>query len=99
MKTNTTGVQVSAEDGTIITIQVPVGSMDEPTQRGIDLWHSIRNENGWKLPTRPFVTNDWDTVEELTFTLDWYLGGHEITTISEGVWEVTSEGYYHYIGS
>ena len=104
--TPTTPIEMEAVDtnGNIstITVRVPVGSMDEPTSRGKDLLMLVENKENWKDATSVFNTDRLEDAEDLAYTLDWYLGGHEMETKEESwgkVYLVSSLGYYHYIGA
>lgn len=87
-----------------IEIRIPVGSLDRPTEQ-CDRWFAEhQDKTNWKLATRPFVTTSREVALDFAYTLDWYLGGHEIAESQSAyggtpVWVVTSNGYYHYIGA
>ena len=57
----------------------------------------------WKFPTKAHKTTDYKLASEISMTLDYYLGGSEIKTsvdkIYDEVYSVSSLGYYHYIGA
>lgn len=79
------------------TICVPVGSMDEPTERVKSIVTAMYAKN-WKMPTAPFATRDRSLADDVAYGLDWYLGGHEMAE-NNGEFTVTSLGYYHYVGA
>lgn len=85
-----------------ITINVPVGSMDPPTELGRMVFESMCDPENWKCPTRPAEVAP-SVADEVAYALDWYLGGHERseTVRSDGHRSITltSKGYYHYIGA
>lgn len=93
---NNTTVAMEATDGTVITVKIPVGSMDEPTSRGKDLMMLVEGDH-WKDSTKVFSTRDRDDAEALAYTLDWYHGGHEMESSVDG-FTVWSKGYYVYTG-
>ncbi len=82
-----------------ITINVPAGSMDEPTQFVKDIVNAMQNAQNWKLPTTSFRTMNADLAQDIAYGLDWFMGGHEMEVDAEGFVVVTSKGYYHYIGA
>ena len=100
---STKNIQVESTDGTMITVNIPVGSMDEPTEAGKAFLDSVESPEGWKFPTSVFITPDKDNAEDCAYAMDWYLGGHETTAVTTTggwiVYHVFSRGYYHYIGS
>jgi len=81
-----------------ITVNIPAGSLDPPTEELTRIVEKLYNPTNWKLPTREFRTDNEHLARDVAYTLDWFLGGHEIRR--EGTeWVVTSKGYYHYIGA
>ena len=100
MKTNNENkmqtTQVTIEG---VAINIPVGSMDEPTQTVKDIVNAMQNQSNWKLATSAFKTMNLDMAEDVAYGLDWFMGGHEMNVDSDGYIVVTSKGYYHYIGA
>jgi hypothetical protein len=82
-----------------VKIEIPVGSMDEPTQEVKDLIQQIQDSTNWKLPVRAFKTRSVELAQDVAYGLDWYMGGHEMEVRDDGWIIVTSKGYYHYIGA
>jgi hypothetical protein len=63
---------------------------------------SMYNSENWKLPSKPFTTNDLELVEEITHLLSCDSGGHEVkyTKVGDDThYTISSKGYYYYIGS
>lgn len=96
VKTSNITVEMEATDGTVITVKIPIGSMDEPTSRGKDLMMLVEGSH-WKDSTTPFTTPDCDDAEALAYAMDWYHGGHEMEAGDDG-FTVWSKGYYVYTG-
>ena len=96
----TQALTVGADDGTPVTLVVPVGPIVEPTARGKRGWESIADRADWKSETRDLVTTNEAEASEVAEALDFYLGGHEVYRCrAEGTWVVGSKGYYHYVGA
>tara|TARA_Y100000310_G_scaffold54408_1_gene49866 strand:- start:925 stop:1224 length:300 start_codon:yes stop_codon:yes gene_type:complete len=60
----------------------------------------------WKYPIKPFKTLDVKLAKEIAEVFDYYLGGSEFKIIPNSsqtshatYYEVSSHGYYHYIGA
>ena len=100
--TATTKIQVTADDGTEITLVVPVGMPEYPTDRAEAFMASVEDKTNWKGATSLFETTWMEEAEELAYALDFYLGGHEESVvIVDGIahYLISSRGYYHYIGA
>jgi len=59
----------------------------------------MANKENWKLPPKPFVTKSYPLALQIENTYNHFLGGSEMTALSDGTYKVTSKGYYHYIGA
>ena len=71
---------------------------------GNDLMHDLTNgRETWKYPIKKYTTNDRELVVDIARIFDYYLGGSEIKTsvdtIYNEVYSVSSLGYYHYVGA
>lgn len=104
MNYTTKTLKVSGEE---ITVKIPVGSMDPPSEASVRIMKASQNPVNWKLPTSPFHTYDKSEAEDLAYCYDWYFGGHELTVVcpearrpgGRTLYRVTSKGYYHYVGA
>lgn len=65
----------------------------------ISILNAMQNPEDWKLATAAFVTTNLELARDVVSVLDLILGGHEIVMNFEGEIEVTSKGYYHYVGT
>jgi len=69
-----------------------------PTARGEMNYKIMLNQANWKFPTHVCRCECETLAYEIAAACDWYLGGHELTE-ANGVYLISSKGYYHYIGS
>ena len=86
-------------------------SIPEPTARAKAIVKTMENPENWKLPLKPFPTEDPVLAQEVEYAVGFYHGGYETRTVRGAipmsantkvdyrVWEITSRGYYHYIGA
>ena len=89
-----------------VVIEVPAFHDTKPTARAEDLWNRLplKNRENWKLPPKSYATTNKATAVEVADLFDYYLGGHEFKEwkdekTGEAVYEVSSHGYYFYVGS
>ena len=78
---------------------IKVGSIKTPTQNADQILNGLLNKTNWKLPTAIFSSTNWDLVREVAHAMNFNLGGCEIVQRAIGKWEVSSQGYYHYVGA
>lgn len=101
MTTNT--ITMTADCGAEVTIRVPVGSMDPPTEIGRKAMEAVQDPTNWKMPTRELRCRDKDTAEEVAYAMKWFLGGCEFRVETDAAgridYVVSSKGYYHYVGA
>ena len=99
----TTTITATSDCGNEITIRVPVGSMDTPTELGRKAMESVQNADNWKMPTRKLHCRSLEVAQEVAYAMNWYLGGHELQTVIDAAgvadYVVSSRGYYHYVGA
>ncbi|MDE2095721.1 MAG: hypothetical protein KGL39_00560 [Patescibacteria group bacterium] len=86
-----------------IKVNIPVGSLDKPSDETQRITKDCEDPRGWKYPQKPYYTYDLSLVRDLCYCYDFYLGGHEVQVIRWDefgtLYRVTSKGYYHYIGA
>lgn len=85
-----------------ITINIPVGSMDTPSEWSQEIMRQHSDSRGWKFAVSEYCTYDRGEADDLAYCYDFYLGGHEtIEEVCGGrtLYRVSSKGYYHYIGA
>lgn len=85
-----------------LTIAIPCGSLDKPSDESQRLMQVLQDPGNWKLPPTPYHTYDEQAARDLAYCYDYYLGGHEFDTLEHNgrtLYEITSHGYYHYIGA
>ncbi len=58
----------------------------------------VKNPEGWKLPTIPFVTKSEKEADNMVDAICYFSGGAEKSSKGDEI-TVTSLGYYHYIGA
>lgn len=90
-------VRVDTGERTLMTINVPTGSMDKPSDWAQEVMHHIQAVN-WKLETGEYRTDDEARAKEIADCLDFYMGGSERGFV-DGYHTVKSAGYYYYIGA
>ena len=59
---------------------------------------SVKNPEGWKYPTIPFVTKSEKEADNMVDAICYFAGGAEKSSKGDEI-TVTSQGYYHYIGA
>ena len=74
-------------------------NIETPTARAKQIFDAMCDPSNWKLPTQRFVTNDNQVLREVAYALEFYLGGFEVTDLGANEREVSSRGYYHYVGA
>lgn len=57
------------------------------------------DKDNWKMPTKPFFTESPLEADFQEMALQYFLGGSERETFTDGKIKVTSRGYYWYIGA
>jgi hypothetical protein len=97
-KVQTTVVEIEG-----VKIAIPVGSMDKPSAEAERIMQVQQNQDNWKLPTTPYYTMDKSIADDLAHCYDWYCGGHEMRVAEVNrygtIYEVTTKGYYFYVGA
>lgn len=73
----------------------------EDEARLYELFQSVANQENYKLPTVPFITENEKDADEMVKAICYYVGGavKSKVGINGKVFTVYSEGYYHYIGA
>tara|TARA_Y100000310_G_scaffold34302_1_gene32497 strand:+ start:325 stop:645 length:321 start_codon:yes stop_codon:yes gene_type:complete len=97
-----TVLATSADTGEVkeITIRVPVGPIVEPSEEAKGVFNGLVNPENWKAATRVFNTDSADRAAMVADVLDFYTGGHEMSTTGpDAEYMVWSKGYYAYIGA
>lgn len=97
MKARTRQIEVGG-----IKMNVPVGSLDKPTEDSERRFGASQDPENWKNPVSCYHTFNRSDAEDLAYCLDFYCGGHELTevTTEKGLlYGVSSKGYYHYVGA
>ena len=70
--------------------------MDPETREKNRLMESVKNPEGWKLPTIPFVTKSEKEADDMVDAICYFAGGAEKSQVGDEI-TVTSLGYYHYL--
>lgn len=85
-----------------ITMKVPVTGTEmtiAKEKQYMDIFSRYSNKSRWKDPPTPVECENEAEAELIADVFEYYLGGAEINQTPEGKIVVTSQGYYHYIGS
>ncbi len=75
-----------------------LASMDPETREKSRLMDLVKNPEGWKEPTIPFVTKSEKEANAMVDAISYFAGGAELSQVGDKI-TVTSLGYYHYIGA
>ena len=78
---------------------IQVGGIQTPTQNAAEILDGLLDQKNWKLPTATFSSTNWNLVREVAHAMNFNLGGCEIVSRAIGKWDVSSRGYYHYVGA
>lgn len=72
----------------------------EPTKAAKAVMDDMLAPSNYKLPTqRVKIASGSVLLDQVAYCLDFYLGGHETKDLGNGLTEIGSLGYYHYIGA
>ena len=63
------------------------------------MFKQVANEENWKLPTKPYKTDNKVIADAFAQAIIFYVGGAEVSSVGDKNYTVTSKGYYHYIGA
>ena len=80
------------------TIAEQRASMSPEKREKSRLMDSVKNPEGWKMPTIPFVTKNEKEADNMVDAICYFAGGAEKSQVGDK-FTVTSLGYYHYIGA
>jgi len=80
------------------TIADSKAQMSPETREKSRLMESVKNPEGWKYPTIPFVTKNEKEADNMVDAICYFAGGAEKSQVGDEI-TVTSLGYYHYIGA
>ena len=78
------------------TIAEERAKMSPEKREKVKLMDSVKNPEGWKLPTIPFVTKSEKEADDMVDAICYFVGGAEKSQVGDEI-TVTSEGYYHYL--
>lgn len=82
-----------------VNIRYPRHAPKEPSAAMQRVIIEMQNAKGWKYPTKKKVVADLKLANRIAEALEFYLGGAEILDLGDGRYQVSSLGYYHYIGA
>ncbi len=96
---NIKGFKDLSEQISFLQSEDPVIPSDEEEKEFREVFDFLKNKDNWKFPTKTFTTPNLDLAGEIADALIFFTGGAEVSFIGDRVVEVSSKGYYHYIGT
>jgi hypothetical protein len=102
-RVETKTVELVAECGAVVAVNVPRGLIVEPSAEMKALFNAHCDPTNWKLPMKPARFAYLLVAQEYAACVDFFVGGHEMHHSTSGpdgaIHTVASHGYYHYVGA